>query len=156
MHRSESVGEDPRGSPSSSTSASSEKSKRAAISHTRKGDFVHFGTSLRIMYTAVAHRPTTLRDRGDTTISNRVLPLSFVLSLSLSSFYRPCSFASFLSSRVRSKYAGCPRQIVPRRSVNHYCCLHAALNLPAFLSFVFEYNRKARRFFGKEITKIYI
>lgn len=93
-----SVGEDPRGSPSSSTFVGSKKSKRAAVSHLLgKGDFVQFGASLRIMYTAVANL-TTPGDRGDTTISNRVLPLSFVFFLS-SFFYSCCSYHSV--SKIR-------------------------------------------------------
>lgn len=44
--------------------------------------------------------PTTSRDRGDTTISNRVLPLSFLLFLF---FLIPLLFLSFC---VRLKYAG--------------------------------------------------
>lgn len=78
--------------------AGSENSKRPVVSHTRKGDFVHFGASLRIMYTRRCSSPnlTTPGDRGDTTISNRVLPLSFVLSLPFSVL----RFAILLSFRV--------------------------------------------------------
>lgn len=139
-----SVGEDPRGSPSSSTSAGSKKSKRAAISHTRKGDFVHFGASLRIMYTAVAHRPTP-RPLGIEAIPRLVIACCHSLSCSSSfPFFYPCFLvSSFLSFRVCLKYAGCPRQIAPRWSVNRYCCSHAFL---AFSSFVFESNRKAWKF----------
>jgi len=86
--------------------AGSEKSKRPAVSHARKGDFVHFGASLRIMYIVVAHRPAR-RPLGIEAIPRLViacyrslscslfLPRSFSLSLSLS-----LSLVPFVSHRL--------------------------------------------------------
>lgn len=105
--------------------AGSEKSKRLVVSHTRKGDFVHFGASLRIMYTAVAHRPTP-RPLGIEAIPrlvNRVLSLSFVffslppppsLSFTLYLSFSIFRFALLYYSVYVSSMSNCPRQIVLR------------------------------------------
>lgn len=120
--------------------AGSEKSKRLVVSHTRKGDFVHFGASLRIMYTAVAHRPTP-RPLGIEAIPrlvNRVLSLffmlSFSLSLSLSVFYFlsfvlycftiPCMFKICRTAHDKSSWD----------IDKPFTYLRAPLNLPALLN----------------------
>lgn len=112
--------------------ASSEKSKRLVVSHMRKGDFVHFGASLRIMYTAVAHRPTP-RPLGIEAIPrlvNRVLSLSFMffslplsfsffLSLFSLSFIFYLSFYIALPFRVRFKYVELPATNRPEISISY-------------------------------------